>query len=426
VSAAGAALMDAGGVLRNGDEAFAAVVARPAAALPGLALADLLTEADFAAVLAVTADLLARRAGVAALDVGLRAADGASRTLHLTCTPGPESYVLVVAEDVTASRASSDEVALLRGLLRDTAHGATPDLALSVALRRICAAAGWDFAQLWLPDAAGTLRCSPAWFAASDGAFQRIRQASVQTDLPVGAGLPGLAAAMGQAAGLGADRATGRTDSRAALLTAAQVADAVSVPLLDQGETVAVIELLSLTSRPARSRALALLSATQLAPRVALQRAGGRIAPVVPEQPVQPPAPPPSASGRDPLTGCVGALLLRDRLQMAQARAERHDSGVAVFAVDLDRLAGVNAAHGRPAGDQVLVEVARRLLDVLRSTDTCARTADDEFVVVCEEFDAAAAAFPAADRIVSALGRPYVLADGTVVTITACVGAAVG
>jgi diguanylate cyclase (GGDEF)-like protein len=266
----------------------------------------------------------------------------------------------------------------------------------------------------------------------SDGAFEAIRTASVQTDLPVGSGLPGLSAAMGQAAGHGADRASGRPDSRAAELSAAQVVDAVSVPLLDQGETVAVIELMSLTARPARSRALALLSATQLAPRVALQRSAGRIAPAVPETPAPSPEPAQlpealqAASGRDPLTGCVGPLLLRDRLQMAQARAERHDSGVAVFAVDLDRLAGVNAARGRMAGDQVLVEVARRLMDILRSTDTCARTQDDEFVVVCEEFDAAVAAFPAADRIVSALGRPYVLADGTAVTLTACVGAAVG
>jgi len=130
-------------------------------------------------------------------------------------------------------------------------------------------------------------------------------------------------------------------------------------------------------------------------------------------------------NGRDELTGCVGPVLLKDRLLTAQARAERHDSGVAVFAVDLDRLAAVNAAQGRTAGDRVLIEVARRLIDSLRSTDTCARLGDDSFVVVCEEFDAPAAAFPAADRIVTTLGRPYVLDDGTVVTVTACVGAAV-
>jgi GGDEF domain-containing protein len=331
---------------------------------------------------------------------------------------------------VTAARADAEDVALLRGLLRDTAHGATPDLALSVALRRICAAAGWDFAQLWLPDGAGTLRCSPAWFTVSDGAFEAIR--TQRADRPAGGLRPARSVGgHGQAAAPRCRPGERSSRQRAAELSAAQVVDAVSVPLLDQGETVAVIELMSLTARPARSRALALLSAPSSrpgspcsAPRDA-SRPPCRTPPPAPEPPRGPKRfrlPPggtrsPAASARCCCaTGC----------RWPRPRAERHDSGVAVFAVDLDRLAGVNAARGRRPVTRCSSRSPGGCMDILRSTDTCARTQDDEFVVVCEEFDAAVAAFPAADRIVSALGRPYVLADGTALTLTACVGAAVG
>jgi diguanylate cyclase (GGDEF)-like protein len=72
----------------------------------------------------------------------------------------------------------------------------------------------------------------------------------------------------------------------------------------------------------------------------------------------------------------------------------------------------------------VLVEAADRLLQAMRSTDTCARVGGDSFVVVCGDIDARLAAYPVSDRLVSALSQPYLLDNGSAVRISASVGTA--
>jgi diguanylate cyclase (GGDEF)-like protein len=180
-----------------------------------------------------------------------------------------------------------------------------------------------------------------------------------------------------------------------------------------------VLELLSRTPRSPAAARLAAVAATQLAAGIALQSAEEKLATTT-----QRIAALEAAISRDPLTGLIGTALLDDRVLMAQVRAERHDSGMAVFAIDMDGLAAVNELHGRSGGDRVLVEAADRLVQAMRSTDTCARTGPDSFVVVCEDIDARLAAYPVADRLVAALSQPYLLDNGTAVRVTASVGAA--
>lgn len=84
----------------------------------------------------------------------------------------------------------------------------------------------------------------------------------------------------------------------------------------------------------------------------------------------------------DPLTGLPNRRLFDDRLQQAQASAARGGRYGGVLLIDLDSFKPVNDLHGHNAGDQLLVEAARRLKACLREVDTAARLGGDEFVVV--------------------------------------------
>ncbi|MGH9274136.1 MAG: diguanylate cyclase domain-containing protein [Acidimicrobiales bacterium] len=125
----------------------------------------------------------------------------------------------------------------------------------------------------------------------------------------------------------------------------------------------------------------------------------------------------------DALTGLPNRVLLFDRLRQAQAQEERHHRGLAVLFIDLDRLKEVNDDHGHDAGDELLVQVAGRLREVVREADTVARLGGDEFVVVAEAIGGSDDAGELAERLRLALAEPYVL-ETAEVGCTASIGVA--
>lgn len=94
----------------------------------------------------------------------------------------------------------------------------------------------------------------------------------------------------------------------------------------------------------------------------------------------------------DPLTNLPNRSLLEDRMRTALATAQRHRGSVALLYLDLDRFKNVNDSLGHLVGDALLMEVARRLLSLLREEDTVSRIGGDEFVIVLPEADTHAAA----------------------------------
>ena len=89
-------------------------------------------------------------------------------------------------------------------------------------------------------------------------------------------------------------------------------------------------------------------------------------------------------ASHDDLTGLARRVVLEDRLEQAIARAHRAGDKLAVAFLDVDDLKGVNDAFGHRGGDEVLIEVGRRLTASVRGPDTVARLGGDEFVVVCD------------------------------------------
>jgi len=113
----------------------------------------------------------------------------------------------------------------------------------------------------------------------------------------------------------------------------------------------------------------------------------------------------------DHLTGLPNRRLLEAKANQLIASVRRRDSGLALMLIDLDRFKNVNDTLGHPVGDRLLIEVAHRLVDSVRTTDTVARLGGDEFVVLLEGVGHADEAAPAAAKIREALNRP-VLIDG--------------
>jgi diguanylate cyclase (GGDEF)-like protein len=123
----------------------------------------------------------------------------------------------------------------------------------------------------------------------------------------------------------------------------------------------------------------------------------------------------------DALTGLPNRVLFMDRLTHALALSRRHDTIFAILFIDLDKFKLINDSLGHETGDQVLMEVGRRLDDALRGSDTAARYGGDEFIVLCEDIKDEQQAIKIAERITDSLEAPLRL-DSDNAFVTASVG----
>ena len=124
----------------------------------------------------------------------------------------------------------------------------------------------------------------------------------------------------------------------------------------------------------------------------------------------------------DELTGTVNRVLLIDRIGHALTRTRRPEP-LAVLYLDLDRFKSINDTLGHQVGDQLLVEVANRIKNTLRGSDTLGRFGGDEFVVLCEDIEPEVA-LKVAERVVAAVARPLHIGPATL-HVTVSVGIAV-
>ncbi|MES2148277.1 MAG: EAL domain-containing protein [Pseudomonadota bacterium] len=123
----------------------------------------------------------------------------------------------------------------------------------------------------------------------------------------------------------------------------------------------------------------------------------------------------------DTLTGAPNRRLLLDRFAQAIQRSARNGGSLAVCFLDLDGFKAVNDQYGHPAGDQLLIGVARHLNAVMRADDTLARLGGDEFVLLLSDVGTPEDCAQALDRILAAVGEP-VCVEGTELRISASIG----
>ena len=111
-------------------------------------------------------------------------------------------------------------------------------------------------------------------------------------------------------------------------------------------------------------------------------------------------------ANHDHLTGLPNRVLFIDRLQQALATARREGTKAALLYLDLDRFKPINDELGHEIGDAVLIEVARRMRDAVRETDTVARIGGDEFVIVLSGLSRNEVAEKVATKLLEAIPLP--------------------
>jgi diguanylate cyclase (GGDEF)-like protein len=123
----------------------------------------------------------------------------------------------------------------------------------------------------------------------------------------------------------------------------------------------------------------------------------------------------------DALTGLPNRALFSDRLEQRLLGGRRKRAATAVLFLDIDALKRINDSLGHLVGDEVLIEIARRLSATVRAEDTVARLSGDEFTVLLDAVDSEGDALAAADRLLEAVRQPLDAA-GRRLSVTASIG----
>jgi len=118
----------------------------------------------------------------------------------------------------------------------------------------------------------------------------------------------------------------------------------------------------------------------------------------------------------DPLTGLPNRALFHEEITRAMARAQRNKTQFALFFLDLDRFKNINDTLGHPAGDELLRQVASRLRNALRASDTIARLGGDEFAILICDFTSAEAVAVVARKVLHGLAETFHIAGQEVHT----------
>jgi diguanylate cyclase (GGDEF)-like protein len=125
----------------------------------------------------------------------------------------------------------------------------------------------------------------------------------------------------------------------------------------------------------------------------------------------------------DPLTGLPNRRLLNERLENAVHDAARDGKHVGLLLLDIDRFKEINDSLGHDRGDQLLVQVADRLREIVRETDTVARLGGDEFAILLKTVRGVDDAVIFAERVLQAFDEPFTV-DEMVLHVETSIGLA--
>ncbi|MEN4052578.1 MULTISPECIES: GGDEF domain-containing protein [Sulfurimonas] len=123
----------------------------------------------------------------------------------------------------------------------------------------------------------------------------------------------------------------------------------------------------------------------------------------------------------DTLTKLPNRVLFEDRLTQAIAKAKRKYTKFALLFVDLDHFKDINDTYGHEVGDIVLKEIAKRLQNCVRESDTVSRLSGDEFLIILEEFDSKESVATIAKLLIESIRIPIEFHDKKLI-VTCSIG----
>ncbi|MES9993114.1 MAG: EAL domain-containing protein [Candidatus Thiodiazotropha sp.] len=127
----------------------------------------------------------------------------------------------------------------------------------------------------------------------------------------------------------------------------------------------------------------------------------------------------------DQLTQLPNRFLAFDRLNQLLQHANRNNQHVAVIYIDLDNFKNINDSMGHPIGDQLLIKVAKRIKEQLRTEDTLARLGGDEFLALIPNVDNPSKDLePVVTRLLATMELPFYLNNREVI-VTSSLGIAI-
>jgi len=124
----------------------------------------------------------------------------------------------------------------------------------------------------------------------------------------------------------------------------------------------------------------------------------------------------------DQLTGLPNRIVLKDRIKYLLNISQRNNEPLAVMFLDIDHFKNINDTLGHTTGDQILIEVSKRLLDTIRDEDTVSRLGGDEFILLFPSTNSKAA-MHIAGKLIEAVSKPSEF-DEHELSITSSVGIA--
>jgi len=130
------------------------------------------------------------------------------------------------------------------------------------------------------------------------------------------------------------------------------------------------------------------------------------------------------AAETDPLTRLGNRSSFFDRLDDALRRAPRSEHPIVVLYVDVDGFKQVNDSLGHATGDQLLIDIGKRILSVVRESDTVARLGGDEFALLLDEVKSIRAVQRIAETLITTLGKRFSISEREI-RVTVSIGIAV-
>lgn len=123
----------------------------------------------------------------------------------------------------------------------------------------------------------------------------------------------------------------------------------------------------------------------------------------------------------DSLTDLPNRLLFKDRIAISLAQAKRKNNLLAIMFLDFDNFKYVNDTFGHTIGDKLLIEIAKRLLSCVRSSDTVARLGGDEFTLILPDINKVEDINVVANKIIQNFNNPFYI-DENCLIVTVSIG----